>query len=86
MTYSTVEAYVKDKEIIFWDNFIAPKKTMKVLVTFIETQNIDEMDYWLYEVDKNEVTDEMIKEIEEWEGRRRDEETSINCSFSRSVY
>jgi len=60
MTYSTVEAYVKDKEIIFWEDFVAPKKTMKVLVTFIETQD-NNIDYDLYELDKNEVTNEMQK-------------------------
>ena len=60
MTYSTVEAYVKDKEIIFWDDFIAPKKTMKVLVTFFEEQDINETDYWLYEANKADITDEML--------------------------
>ena len=29
MTYSTVEACIKDKEIIFSDNFIVPKKIWK---------------------------------------------------------
>ena len=34
---------------------------MKVLVTFIETQNVDKMDCWLYEVDKSEVTEKMLE-------------------------
>ncbi len=63
MTYSTVEAYVKDKEIIFSDTFSAPKKTMKVLVTFIEED--DNLDYKLYELDKSEVTEEMLEMIKE---------------------
>ena len=57
MTYSTVEACIENKKVIFSDDFIAPKENMKILVTFIETY--DDTDYWLYELDENEVTDEM---------------------------
>jgi hypothetical protein len=34
---------------------------MKVLVTFIKVKNTDNIDYWLYKLNKNEVTDEMLE-------------------------
>jgi hypothetical protein len=45
MTYSTVEAYVKDEKIVFSSDFIIPKENMKVLVTFIKVKNTDNIDY-----------------------------------------
>ena len=36
---------------------------MKVLVTFIERQE-ENVDYWIYELEKSEVTNEMLDEIE----------------------
>ncbi len=59
--YKTVEWYLKNKKIIL-DNEIIPDKNMKVLVTFVNDEDYNNEDYnndyWLYELDDNELSKE----------------------------
>lgn len=69
MSYNTTEAYIEDTKIIFADNSFIPKTRTKVLVTFIE----DDLDCNLYELDKSQVT----KDILEWSKRVLSKDKSL---------
>jgi len=55
MVYSTTEAYIENSRIIFKDRNFFPKTRTKVLVTFIDDNN----DYELFELNNNEISDEL---------------------------
>jgi len=57
MVYSTMEAFVEEEKIIFKDKTFIPKTRTRVLVTFIEEEN----DYNLYELDKDDITNELLE-------------------------
>ena len=54
MSYTTTEAYIEKSNISFKNKAFIPKNKTKVLVTFIEED--DE----LYELDKNNITNELL--------------------------
>jgi hypothetical protein len=53
MTYQTAEAYIKQSNITFKNKAFIPKNRTKVLVTFIEEDD-------LIELNKNEITKELL--------------------------
>jgi hypothetical protein len=59
MTYKTIQAYLQDNVVNLPKNILPPKKKVKILITFIEDEYNESIDYNLYELPKEYVSKEL---------------------------